>query len=210
MEYAAIYIILFLIIVPSIVFLIILVKKYKSPESRGKRGEQAVTDMLIEIQNIYGGHIINDVIVPTNKGTTQIDHIYFSNKGIFVIETKNYSGRIYGDDYQTYWTQVLAYGKTKNKLYNPLKQNEAHVNAIRRLLWSSIIIVPMVIFVKGNTSFIRSDRVHSLSEARHYIINADIKSNKEEVEKAYQRIVEFKNKPIISEEEHIRNVKAKH
>lgn len=31
---------------------------------------------------------VHDVIVPDNRGTTQIDHIVVSTCGIFVIETK--------------------------------------------------------------------------------------------------------------------------
>ncbi|WP_353885483.1 nuclease-related domain-containing protein [uncultured Treponema sp.] len=36
--------------------------------------------------------IINDVLLKTCRGITQIDHVVLSEYGIFVIETKNYSG----------------------------------------------------------------------------------------------------------------------
>ena len=38
--------------------------------------------------------LLNDVILQTEKLTTQIDHILVSVYGIFLIETKNYKGWI--------------------------------------------------------------------------------------------------------------------
>jgi restriction system protein len=42
----------------------------------------------------------HNLIVPTQNGTTQIDHVLLSQYGIFVIETKNYEGWIFGDEHQ--------------------------------------------------------------------------------------------------------------
>lgn len=74
------------------------------------------------------------MIVSNNGNTTQIDHIVINPRGVFVIETKNYSGEIYGSENQREWTQVLAYGNVKNKLYNPLKQNATHVYNVKRIV----------------------------------------------------------------------------
>ena len=66
-----------------------------------------------------------------NKNTekTEIDVLAVTNKGIYVFEMKNYSGYIYGTEKDLYWTQVLNRW-TKNKFYNPLKQNYAHIKAV--------------------------------------------------------------------------------
>ena len=56
--------------------------------------------------------------------TSQIDHVVINPRGVFVIETKNYSGRIYGSENQLEWTQVLSYGRVKHKLYNPPRVNQ--------------------------------------------------------------------------------------
>ena len=48
---------------------------------------------------------INNVTIPTANGTTQIDHVIVSKYGIFVVETKNIKGWIYGDEKQAQWTQ---------------------------------------------------------------------------------------------------------
>lgn len=70
----------------------------------------------------------HDIIVPTSNGTTQIDHIIVSRVGIFVIETKNYSGWIFGSEKNAQWTQSL-YGK-KSKFQNPLRQNYRHIKCL--------------------------------------------------------------------------------
>tara|TARA_B100000315_G_scaffold164806_1_gene153455 strand:- start:1671 stop:2195 length:525 start_codon:yes stop_codon:yes gene_type:complete len=38
----------------------------------------------------------HNVIIPSNNGTTQVDHILVSPFGLFIVETKNRTGWIYG------------------------------------------------------------------------------------------------------------------
>ena len=76
--------------------------------------------------NIY--RRFHNIIIPTNNGTTQIDHIIVSPFGLFVIETKNYKGWIFGSEKQSKWTQSL-YGK-KYTFQNPLRQNYKHQLAL--------------------------------------------------------------------------------
>ncbi|MBQ6685239.1 MAG: NERD domain-containing protein, partial [Firmicutes bacterium] len=54
-------------------------------------------------------------------------------KGIFVFESKNYSGTIYGEIDQLNWIQVLDNG-SKNKFYNPIRQNKTHIKALAKYL----------------------------------------------------------------------------
>lgn len=75
---------------------------------------------------------LNNVTIPTSNGTTQIDHIIVSRYGIFVIETKNMEGWIFGDARQSQWTQSL-YGK-KFRFQNPLHQNYRHTKALEAFL----------------------------------------------------------------------------
>lgn len=77
--------------------------------------------------------VINDVLIPTKDGkTAQIDHVVISKYGIFVIETKNYSGWILSNENSRNWTHVIY--KTKNQFYNPILQNKGHVKALQDLL----------------------------------------------------------------------------
>ena len=98
---------------------------YNSPRQKGKRGEQRVYDVLSNLSEEY--HILDDVILKTKNGTTQIDHIIVSKYGIFTIETKNYRGDIYGEDYRKEWTQLIVtnvtYPKKWWKTYTYVKKN---------------------------------------------------------------------------------------
>lgn len=94
-------------------------------------GEFNVATILSTLsRNDY--HIFNNIIVPSKYGTTQIDHVVVSIYGIFVIETKNYKGLIYGGDNAETWTKNM-WGN-KYSFRNPLKQNYGHVSRCRRLL----------------------------------------------------------------------------
>ena len=73
-------------------------------------------------------------MIKASKGSSQIDHIVVSIYGIFVIETKNYKGWIHGNEQSEYWTQSIY--KKKTKFRNPIKQNWAHIYALKRALSS--------------------------------------------------------------------------
>ncbi|MEJ2001268.1 MAG: nuclease-related domain-containing protein, partial [Maritimibacter sp.] len=66
------------------------------------------------------------------RRTTQIDHVVVSQFGIFVIETKNMKGWIFGGSDQARWTQVLH--RHKSQFQNPLRQNYKHLKAVQELL----------------------------------------------------------------------------
>ncbi|WP_350617509.1 nuclease-related domain-containing protein, partial [Pseudomonas sp. HY7a-MNA-CIBAN-0227] len=76
----------------------------------------------------------NNVTLPLpNGGSTQIDHVIVSIYGIFVIETKNYKGWIFGNEKQRQWTQAFPNGR-KYKFQNPLRQNYLHIKTLADLL----------------------------------------------------------------------------
>jgi hypothetical protein len=75
---------------------------------------------------------VNNVTIPTSKGTTQIDHVIVSRYGIFVVETKNMDGWIFGDENRPQWTQSI-FGK-KFKFQNPLHQNYRHTKSLSEFL----------------------------------------------------------------------------
>ena len=113
--------------------------------SKGKIGEKVVARKLDHLpKDQY--RVLNNVTIPTPKGSSQIDHLVVSIYGIFVIETKNYNGWIYGGEYSECWTQHI-YGN-KYQLYNPILQNAGHVRALRRVLkdYEPLPILPIVVF----------------------------------------------------------------
>lgn len=78
--------------------------------------------------------IYHDLIIDTGNGkTAQIDIVVATDAGLIVIEIKDFTGWIFGKGNQDYWTQVSGYGKYRNRFYNPFKQNEGHIKALRKL-----------------------------------------------------------------------------
>lgn len=99
--------------------------KKKLPQIKGRMGEHLVIKGLEK--HLYPNEytIINDVTLPLeDSGTTQVDHIIVSRFGIFVIETKNMSGWIFGNEKQAKWTQTIH--RSKHQFQNPLRQNYKH------------------------------------------------------------------------------------
>ncbi|WP_405241606.1 NERD domain-containing protein [Lentisalinibacter salinarum] len=120
----------------------------KSPKVRGAKGESKVSTRLSLFLPSGSYEVFNDVTLPTARSSTQIDHIVISPFGVFVIETKNYSGWIFGSADARHWTQVLY--KKKHRLFNPLWQNAHHVKAVRRFLALPDRYVFSVIVFVGN------------------------------------------------------------
>lgn len=105
---------------------------YNTPERKGARGERLVHNALTSVLNEQEYRVLTDIILPIAGGTTQIDHLVLSRFGIFVIETKNMSGWIFGGADQQKWTQV--HKRSKRRFQNPLRQNYAHVKAVQEVL----------------------------------------------------------------------------
>ena len=177
-------------------------------ESIGKFGEEQVSSLLEDLPNDY--KIFNDIYIYLKDKTVQIDHIIISRYGIFVIETKNYSGWIYGGENKEYWTENL-YGK-KYRFYNPLKQNYSHKKALENILRiNGKDIIPVVVFV-GNAKFINDIKgnIVYLYELENFI-----KRYNEPIfdDFTVQRLIKRLNMSIITDERikriHIKNVQER-
>jgi len=100
---------------------------------RGWNGE-TYAKILTDLTSVGHNSIsMRDICISWPNGrTVQIDELIISQSGIYVIEVKNYKGWIFGNIHNEYWTQCLVAGykstPTKNKLYNPIKQNQGHIN----------------------------------------------------------------------------------
>jgi restriction system protein len=118
---------------------------------RGWFGEKLTTfGMWLRLdETIY--HRIDDIIVPSTNGTTQIDHVLVSVYGIFVIETKNMQGWIFGGESDSTWCQSI-YGHTK-RFQNPLRQNYRHVECLAEFLGVDRTLLRSVVFFIGECEF---------------------------------------------------------
>lgn len=195
-----------------------------SPQNKGEAGESHVNSILSYLPDEY--KVLNDVVLKTVYGTTQIDHIVVSKYGLFAIETKNYRGDIYGNDNRQEWTQIIVtdvtYRRkwyktytyvTKNHFYNPIRQSMSHTNAIKRVLhnYPNLTIVPIVVFT-GDANL---NNVHS---KYHVIFDNQLLPTIQgygtrcmsdlDVGVVTSTLKENNVREIVSEDTHIRNVKA--
>ena len=99
---------------------------------KGAIGEKRVAKALSVFTQANGYRRFGDLLLPNGRGgTTQIDFVMFSPYGIFVIEVKNYSGKVYVDPSDRMWTQ--QFGAHETPFQSPRKQNYGHIAALREL-----------------------------------------------------------------------------
>jgi restriction system protein len=151
----------------------------KTPFMKGVMGEFQVNVLakLFLDKEIYT--LFKNVTLPAEEGTTQIDHIIVSRHGVFVIETKNMKGWIFGGEHQKNWTQKIYRHTTS--FQNPLNQNYKHMLTLQsalglepQKLFSVVVFIgdsefktPMpenVVYAGGYIRFIKSKRQPILSD----------------------------------------------
>src|SRR5690606_33158551 len=107
--------------------------KLFKPYLKGKFGEFAVAVHVRLYLKQPHYILLNDLTFDDGQGTTiQIDHLLLSPFGLFVIETKYYTGWIFGGERQKMWTQKIY--KQRYKFQNPLHQNYKHVKVLEQIL----------------------------------------------------------------------------
>ncbi len=86
----------------------------------------------------YKGNILHDLYIPAADGKySQVDVLFVCSKGILVIESKNYSGTISGNEFDNNWNignkDSTPFGSINrsNTFYNPIKQNKKHIEAVQ-------------------------------------------------------------------------------
>ena len=127
-----------------------------SPRKAGRQGESLSADQLAWA-GCFGfcGKLLRNVYLPAAQGkTTEIDLLYVTRKGIFVLECKNYSGWIYGRSGDRWWLQSLYRGKgllgrtrlEKHSFYNPVLQNQGHMKALRQVVGEKVPLYSVIVF----------------------------------------------------------------
>lgn len=115
----------------------------------GRYGEYLMYKKLAGLENGGAKFLFNVYIPKSNGETTEIDMLMICSKGIFVFESKNYSGWIFGGENQKNWYQTLPTGKGKSHkevFYNPIMQNKSHVNHLDKFIKGSSPIYSVVVF----------------------------------------------------------------
>lgn len=162
--------------------------------------------------------VLKNVYVPTSNKTTEIDMLMIHEKGIFVIESKNYSGWIFGDYNQLNWTQSFPNGE-KHKFYNPIKQNRTHIKALAEYLGKPMSeFMSYIVFserctlkkVPPDTSdVIIVRRPHMLNRLRSQLNGMSVKYTHDEIVAMKDKLTNLTNKSTAEKKQHIENIKTK-
>ena len=175
---------------------------------RGEEGEKLVANIL-ESDQAFHRLINNLVLLGDNQVSHQIDHIFIKENGLFVIETKNHFGKITGQENDSLWKKTFPVkGRIKTETFhNPLKQNQSHIRAIKRIIGKDYPIYCFVVFVKNNADDIDLFNVCGPQDIlkRINMITAEKPLSKQEIENIYQTLLYAE--ADVNDETHLSNIK---
>lgn len=207
----------------------------------GLYGEFTIAAVFKSLSNEY--HIINDILIQTGtklriyhpekygkspweikkiknklyevvKMSSQIDHVVVSPYGIFIIETKNHKGWVYGDVNSKVWTQVLngengirAYGGHAHYTFmNPVTQNNGHIKQLSKATnISPNYMTGMVVFTNPDAFLgnINCNCCYTLDMLYNAILNHDIPIwNMKQTEKVIHVIEKINSNNYTLSKEH--------
>jgi hypothetical protein len=181
----------------------------------GRRGERRVASYLEDLP-CEEYRIYNDILIRNGRHTTQVDHLIISPYGVFVIETKNVHGKVYGSGNAEFWKQYLPdigyrrYGFTQeHQLRNPLWQNAGHVKTLRRLVFGNDVPVQGIVAFPAETDvYVTADQpvlkfwdvVPYILEYREEVLTL------EQMDDYQERLLGFITTSAAAREEHLDNV----
>jgi len=154
-------------------------KKYNT-KSKGNIGESKIAKLLNKL-NKGEYTIYNNVIIEKDGVRAEIDHVIISSFGIFIIETKNYNGVIYGSVNNKYWYKN-NFGKGM-KFYSPVEQNDKHVEVFLDVIgYENLPVYSLVVFIDGcrlevdcKNVIYSKDLISTICKFNQKVIDRDLK-----------------------------------
>ncbi len=189
-------------------------------EWKGKRGEK-LTERELNLVQFFGrkGKVLRNVYLPKNNGeTSEIDVVFITQKGIFIFESKNYSGWIFGDEKGKYWTAMLP-NKQKNQFYNPIMQNKTHLKWMRSFVGDEIPLFSIIAFSERcelkkvtvyseDVKVIKRDLTYATVRSI-WDMNPD-KVSEDKINELYERLKKLTNVDEAVKAAHIENIEKKY
>ena len=131
------------------------------PDELGAYGEMIVNS-LVRLKSFKERecYLIKDVYIEDDRGVHQIDHIFILTNGVFIVETKTYYGKVFGESDAYLW-----YSKGY-QFYNPILQNASHVKALEQLFGNKFKFISLVVFPKENKPKNMPDNVINFSKMK--------------------------------------------
>ena len=143
----------------------------KVKRDRGLNGEYKIYDALRDFEGRK--RFLFNLYLPKDDGeTTEIDVIMIHESGVYVFESKNYSGWIFGSEYQKSWTQTLPgrRGRAHREYFmNPIAQNKLHLKWLEKALADdSLTIHSYIVF--GSDCKLKNV---TLKDGDHHVLRVD-------------------------------------
>ena len=186
--------------------------------NKGKYGEYLTYKYLKRFEKQGAKFLFNIYVPKKDEETTEIDVLMISNKGIFVFESKNYSGWIFGSDNQKYWYQILPAGRRRNhkqKFYNPVFQNKTHVKYLKSLLGEIAPMHSIITFSDRCTLKninIQNSMVKVIKRYQVYNLISSIYNNSEDylsneqIDEIYNKLYPYTQVDEITKQKHIDSI----
>lgn len=185
---------------------------------KGNNGEFLTFAYLEKLDGYH--RLMTNLYLPKNDGTTtEVDLIMLSETGVYVFESKNYSGWIFGDEGSKNWTQTLN-SRQKKRFFNPIWQNSAHINALKAAigngdnkLYKSYIIFSQRCTLKKINVTSQHVKVIKRNELMK-TIKKDIMSSEKiltprEIDQIYTKLLQYAQVDEVTKQSHIRTIKNK-
>lgn len=185
--------------------------------NKGNYGE-FLTFSQLESLNIPH-HLLTNLYLPKKDGTTtEVDLVMLTEAGIYVLDSKNYSGWIFGNEQNRYWTQTLGRGK-KFRFFNPIWQNSGHINAIKTVLglpddhfksyiiFSDRCILKKITVSSPNVKVIKRNAL--FKTIKQDIINSQKRYSLGEIDQYYIQLKKYTLVDVAVKKTHIENIRMK-
>lgn len=168
-------------------------------------------------------YLFNLYMPKNGEDTTEIDVILLHESGIYVFESKNYSGWIFGTETQPYWTQTLSNGKGpahKTRFFNPIMQNKVHLKWLQNFLaddtlpfYSYIVFsdrctLKSITLTSGEHTVV--NRYDLLSAVRQNAAKAGALLSPEKIETLYTLLYPFTQTDAEKKATHVEKIQQKY
>lgn len=177
---------------------------------RGWYGEKKTAFKMWLWLNAETYQRFHDLIIPAKNGTTQIDHLLVSHYGLFIVETKNKKGWIFGSESQPKWTQTLY--RKKYSFQNPLRQTFRQKKVLSEFLGLDESTVHTVIYFVGDCKFktplpanvMKSGLSRYIKRFTNRILTT------EEVNRVTEALAQHISESSLTTRDHVRSLRKRH
>jgi len=182
-----------------------------TPGGKGYLGERSINAELNKLdKNIYT--VIPNIMLKREGGvSSQIDAVVLSKYGIFVIEAKNYSGKIRGKVRADRWRQVLHSRQNPYYFQNPIHQNFGHIKTLEEVIGIKYDKMLNIVVFAGTAKWRKrpAKSVLYTRELKVYIEKQKkVLLTEEEISEIKNKISELRVTGIFKNKEHIENIQA--